>query len=87
MLPAYRCRGVVFEESGRFREAIRDYGDAIRLAPRDPDAWLARAEMGRAVGDYHAALADAEEALRVAPPDWPDRRRAAELANDMRWRR
>lgn len=86
LLPAYLCRGVLFEERGLPREAMHNYGKAIRLSPRDPDAWLARAEMHRAAGEHAAALADAEEALRVAPPDWPDRRRAVELADDVRWR-
>jgi tetratricopeptide (TPR) repeat protein len=52
---------------GDLDRALRDLNEAIRLAPRQADSFLIRAEVWRASGDVGKALADCDAVLRLDP--------------------
>jgi ankyrin repeat protein len=53
-----------------YEAALALYGEAIALDGRDPAFWSNRAGCRMKLGDFEAALADAEVA-RALKPDWP----------------
>ena len=65
---AYYNRGKAWRAKGNYDRAIADYTEAIKITPNDTDAWnnrcFARAIWGR---ELQLALADCNEALRLAP--------------------
>jgi tetratricopeptide (TPR) repeat protein len=64
----------VAEVAGRFAEAIADYREALRIAPRNLDAEVGLAQAFRAVHNFDAAKQTLEQARREHP------KRAAPLA-------
>src|SRR5262249_59920817 len=48
-----------------------DYPEAIKLDPKDPDAYFTRARVYTARKDYDKAVADYQEVIRLDPKD-PD---------------
>jgi tetratricopeptide (TPR) repeat protein len=52
---------------GRFPEAIADYREALRIAPRNLDAEIGLAQVFRAVHNFDAATQILEQALREHP--------------------
>src|SRR5207244_4107978 len=52
---------------GDLPAALADYGEAVRLDPGYPDAFLNRALAHAALGNEEQALVDNIEAIRLAP--------------------
>jgi len=68
-------RGIAGDLDG----VIADCGEALKLNPDLPEAWMNRGMARMQKGDAGGARADFEQALRVAPPNWPQRTRVAAL--------
>jgi hypothetical protein len=60
-------RGQVYASKGAYDLAIKDFGDAIRLNPRDVEAYNNRCWTRTVVGELQSALRDCNEALRLRP--------------------
>ena len=58
---------VAIAHHGDVERALGDLNEAIRLAPREADSYLIRAEVWRAKGDHGKALADCDAVLRLDP--------------------
>ncbi len=63
----YRHRGWAFFFADAWRPALRDFGEAVRLDPEDPDAYAGRGLARVMLGQYREAVADAEESRRRRP--------------------
>ena len=50
-----------------YDRAIADYGEAIRLSPKDAWAFAHRCEAYESRKDHEAAIADCTEAIRIDP--------------------
>lgn len=74
----YTVRAYARKRNGDYAEAIADYGEAIRLDPRNSHLFMSRATTLDAKGDHVKASPDHNEAIRLAPKSqWPYRNRAA----------
>jgi len=60
-------RGQVYASKGAYRLAIRDFNEAIRINPKDVEAFNNRCWARTVVNDLPAALKDCNEALRLRP--------------------
>lgn len=60
-------RGQVYASKGAYFLAIRDFTDAIRLNPKDVEAYNNRCWTRTVVDELSAALKDCNEALRLRP--------------------
>ena len=60
-------RGIAYDHKGEDDRAITDYAEAIRLEPKDPDAYIRRGDVYNRKGDYDRAIADYGEAIRFDP--------------------
>lgn len=65
----HRNRGFAWHKKDDPQNAIIDYGEAIRLDPKDHIAYYLRASAWRKSGEFDKALSDCEEALRLSPDD------------------
>ena len=66
---AYFGRGLMYNQTGRFELALKDFNDAIRLKPDDRYAHLHRGNAYKALGKCDSAIADyknAAESQRLA---------------------
>jgi tetratricopeptide (TPR) repeat protein len=63
----FRNRGVAQYQAGRYREALRDFTQAIDLNPRNPRSWQLRGALYMRAGRHESALADLGRALELAP--------------------
>lgn len=63
----FTARGIKRAEAGRLDESIADFGEAIRLDPKDAGAHLNRAIIRLRIGRLDEALSDADEAVRLNP--------------------
>jgi tetratricopeptide (TPR) repeat protein len=59
---AYFGRGLMYNQTGRFELALKDFNDALRLKPDDRYAHLHRGNAYKALGKYDSAIADYENA-------------------------
>jgi tetratricopeptide (TPR) repeat protein len=66
---AYQDRGVLYLNIGKFKEGIDDETNAINLKPR-PENYSVRGRCKRGLKDYHGALSDYEEALKLDPDNY-----------------
>ena len=65
----YIARGNIWSEKGEHDIAIADYGEAIRLDPKEASAYYNRGIAWSAKKDYEKAIADYGEAIRLDPKD------------------
>jgi len=70
-------RGFAYQATGQLDQAMADFDYAIRLAPRDPSPYHARAALHWIKGNredpdhnYELALKDYEQAIQLDPSDW-----------------
>lgn len=63
------CAAAVCEELERPGLAMEHWEEAIQRSPGHPDLWRARARLKDQGGDFAGALADLEEAIRLAPAE------------------
>ena len=66
---ALEIRGLARSRAGRFEEAIRDLDEVIRADPTQAHHFQSRGQIWAESGDYAKALADYQEALRLAERD------------------
>lgn len=69
---AFITRGQLFAARNEAPRALADLNEAIRLDPRVPDAYQARAAVYQQQGDAARALADLNEAIGLLAPASPD---------------
>jgi tetratricopeptide (TPR) repeat protein len=60
-------RSHVYTLLGKHQAALEDRNEAVRLAPEDPDVYLARGGSFHEVGLHKQGLADRTEAIRLKP--------------------
>jgi tetratricopeptide (TPR) repeat protein len=63
----YRGRGSAHAVTGQYDKALADYTEAIRLNPKDVDAFCNRGLTYEKKGQYNKAIADHTEAIRLDP--------------------
>ena len=56
-------RGILYMVAGDYRRAIRDFDEALRMAPSQPEAWLNKAIAQFKQGDSRGALELADKSL------------------------
>lgn len=61
----YRALGVVYHRMGDAQRAIRQFTHAVTVAPKEPTAYVNRAEVHIARRDYEKALTDLDYAIKV----------------------
>jgi tetratricopeptide (TPR) repeat protein len=64
---AFFYRGRAQSASGRFDAAIRDFDEAIRLAPGFPDPFNFRGVAWAGQGQFERAIADFDQAIQLDP--------------------
>jgi len=64
---AFALRGRVYQNTGKLDESIKDYTDAIRLAPDFAYHYANRAEVYFDKKEFEKAIADYSEAIRLDP--------------------
>ena len=72
---AYLERGIAYANAGKPEEALRDYGESLRLRP-SAEAYYDRALVHETLGEFDAALADYSDAVRLEvdfPQGWYNR--------------
>jgi tetratricopeptide (TPR) repeat protein len=63
---AYEDRGLLYLNTGRFKEGLEDETNSIKVLP-DPDAYVSRGRCKTALNDFHGALSDYEEGVKLDP--------------------
>ena len=66
---AYICRGYVYDELGKYDEALQDYTRAIELDPKETLAFINRGATYVKLGKYDEALRDYNRAIELDPKD------------------
>ncbi len=61
----FKSRGRGFFNSRDYDRAIADYGEAIKLSPKDASAYAHRCEAYESKEDHDAAIADCTEAIKI----------------------
>jgi tetratricopeptide (TPR) repeat protein len=65
---AYAMRGLLYEEMNEPQIALADYNEAIRLDPKDAQAYLRRGDLRAGLRkSYDRAVADYGEAIKIDP--------------------
>src|SRR5713101_3086141 len=65
----YYDRGLAFLDKNQLDPAIEDFDEAIRLNPKDADAFNARGDAYRGRKDPFRAIADYDQAIELKPND------------------
>jgi Flp pilus assembly protein TadD len=76
--------GKVRREEGRFEEAIRHFGDALRFDPRDADAHYHLATVLGLQGRLEEAVAHYRQALQIDGANAPARLELADVEKKLR---
>lgn len=74
----YRALGVIFYKLGESERALRQFGYAIRVAPKTPHAYVNRAEVNLALGRGAKAGKDLQQALALMTPKTPQLQQKAQ---------
>lgn len=83
----YRALGVVYHRQGDAERALRQFGHAMTVAPKNPAAYVNRAEVHISRRDTTKALDDLDQAIRVSrDPMNPVTRKAVALRSLLRRR-
>ena len=64
---AFKNRGRGAFNGKDYDRAIADYGEAIKLSPKDASAFTHRCEAYESKQDHNAAIADCTEAIKIDP--------------------
>ena len=64
---AYQQRGFAAANDQKFQDAIRDFGEAIKINSRDARIYEQRAAVEMKMRDYDKALADYSELIKLKP--------------------
>ena len=64
---AFKNRGRGAFNGKDYERAIADYGEAIKLSPKDASAFAHRCEAYESKEDHVAAIADCTEAIKIDP--------------------
>lgn len=76
----YRALGVVYHRRGDAERAIRQFTNAIKVAPRSVSAYVNRAEVHISRRDFDNALDDLDKGIKTSrDPDDPITRKARAL--------
>jgi tetratricopeptide (TPR) repeat protein/tRNA A-37 threonylcarbamoyl transferase component Bud32 len=65
----YHARGISLAETGDYRRAIADYGECLRLQPRQAPVHYLRAKVRWRLGEIDQAVADLSSAIAINPSD------------------
>ena len=63
--PAYNLRGFVYNDMGKYKEAIEDYAKALEIDPENAAAYNNRGFAYNDMGEYSKAIDDYTEALKI----------------------
>ena len=66
---ALQQRATVYVSQKKFREAIADYSEALRIKSDDPDVYERRGYAEMQLKDYEKALYDYNQAIRLSPQE------------------
>ena len=66
---AYQQRGFAAANDQKFQDAIRDFGEAIKINSRDARIYEQRAAVEMKMNDFDKALADFSEAIKLSPEE------------------
>ena len=66
---AYQQRGFAAANDQKFQDAIRDFGEAIKINSRDARIYEQRAAVEMKMNDSDKALADYSEAIKLSPDE------------------
>lgn len=64
---AYKLRGDILQRERAFEEAMADYNKAEDLDPKDVRLFVSRSALRLSMGNYRAAVRDADRAIFLAP--------------------
>ena len=67
----YQKRGLIKFEKKQYKEAIKDFGKAIKLNPKDSSSWKFRGISKYFLDQYDKAIKDFDKAIELNPND-PD---------------
>lgn len=65
---AYASRADCHVQQKRYRKALADYSQSLRIMPGDADRRLARGELNFKLGKFDAAIADNTKVIALNPP-------------------
>ncbi len=65
----WQNRGIAYQTKNEHDKAIEDFSEAIRLDPKDPDAYHRRGIAYHVRKEYSKAIKDYSEAIRLNPKD------------------
>jgi tetratricopeptide (TPR) repeat protein len=85
---SYLFRGLAYQVTGRFDEALSDFTKAIKLAPKDDKAYNDRGNTYLIKGRFDQAVSDFNEAIRLNPKNahaYFNRGPPAILPGRLRW--
>src|SRR6266487_152557 len=63
----YQRRGYADASEQKYQDAIDEYGEALKLTPKDPRIYEQRAAVEMKINDYDKALADYSELIKLKP--------------------
>ncbi len=64
---SYFQRGLIMQEKGKYRQAVKDFDQALALDPHQPDYFLQRGFVKEKLKDLTGAMKDYSQALRRDP--------------------
>jgi tetratricopeptide (TPR) repeat protein len=79
----YYHRGLAFNESKHYQDALNDLNQAIKLQDKEADYYVARAQVLENTGQKNTAIADYRYALQINPSDERARRRLYQLGDSQ----